>query len=257
MTFGAPSRRADDRQAVRGGRPQADARAAKAGRPGVRHRLASGVQQIVHAGDGRALVEPGFFDCRADQHGAIVPRHEVAAAAPGHASQRRAHPRELQQLPAHRTDRHPRRARHRSRFRPTSSRRRPRPRRRAAIRDPFRRRFRRGCCVMRRTRRCSISCAPRVWPRRRWRGSGRSRPRIHACRSPGHRWRRRPQMRLLGADGRGVEQSYADTPRFARASARRRACSISASFIATSTSRCGDTESSMPLSAETRAMKSS
>ncbi len=62
-----------------------------------------------HAGDGCPLVEARFLHRRADEQRPIVPRNEIAAAAPGDAAKRRAGPRERQQLAAHGAHRHRRR----------------------------------------------------------------------------------------------------------------------------------------------------
>ena len=70
--------------------------------------------------------------------------------------------------------------------------------------------------------------------------------------------RRRRRVRLLGADGGGVEQHARSRRACASVvSAARRACAFPPRRWRRRACRCADTESAMPLSAATRAMKSS
>ena len=164
---------ADHRQLVRRRRPQAHARAQKTDRRCVRHELARGLQKIANASDRGPLVEVGFLHRRADEHGTVVPRHEITMIGPGGAAQRRACPGEVQQLTANRAERALAGSRPRHRRRSTSFRRRARPRHTSSGRDRFRRRDPDPSRNTRSTRLFSTSCTP-------WRLAAAASPRVRS-----------------------------------------------------------------------------
>jgi hypothetical protein len=96
----------DDGELIRCAGPQPGARSCEAGLRGARHELTRRIKQPANAVHCSAFVEARILDCRPDQNGIVLPRHDITALSPDHTPQRFPTPGELQELPADRLDGH-------------------------------------------------------------------------------------------------------------------------------------------------------